>query len=108
MRRGGRYAVCHQKVTFDRHAGRVARDAALTVLETREENERVMGSWITHESFWIDLTDRDEEGQWVWADKTPVTYTGWAERQPDNHEGKEDCAHNNWNGFQWNMHCEPS
>ncbi|MBN1335113.1 MAG: hypothetical protein JXB39_04075 [Deltaproteobacteria bacterium] len=59
---------------------------------------------IWSNSWWIGLNDRDEEGTWVWADGSPVTFTGWIHGEPNDYAG-EDCAGTNygyvagWNDF---------
>ena len=42
--------------------------------------------------YWIGLNDRQREGHYVWTDGTPVDYLAWAENQPDNYRGGEDCT----------------
>jgi len=106
----GPYAVCAREITFDTaRKACLARGGKLAVLETRAENERVMTmvAGLTHDAFWVDLTDRAEEGEWVWADKQSLDYDAWAKHQPDDHRKREDCAHINWNGLQWNdVNCD--
>ena len=50
---------------------------------------------------WIGLTDRAEEGEWVWSSGETATFTNWAripgeEPMPDNYKGVnqngENCA----------------
>ncbi|KAI8486421.1 hypothetical protein Bbelb_359200 [Branchiostoma belcheri] len=47
--------------------------------------------------FWFGLSDENREGQWRWEDGTILNksadWTNWRPGQPDNHNGKEDCAH---------------
>eukprot|EP00057_Strongylocentrotus_purpuratus_P019917 XP_011674391.1 PREDICTED: macrophage mannose receptor 1-like [Strongylocentrotus purpuratus] len=42
--------------------------------------------------FLIGCNDREVEGQFRWLDGTPVTYDGWAQGQPDNKAGDQNCA----------------
>ncbi len=35
--------------------------------------------------FWIGLTDQNTEGVFTWSNGEPVTYTNWADFQPDNY-----------------------
>ncbi|XP_072021362.1 macrophage mannose receptor 1-like [Amphiura filiformis] len=42
---------------------------------------------------WIGLDDKVEEGTMVWKDGAQVTYTNWANGQPDDFESNEDCVH---------------
>jgi len=55
-------------------------------------------------NYWIGLTDRANEGTFVWgSDNAVATYTNWNGREPNNWGRKEDCAHirtnknNEWN-----------
>ncbi|XP_044284201.1 C-type lectin domain family 4 member F-like [Varanus komodoensis] len=49
--------------------------------------------------FWIGLTDKEEEGTWVWTDGTIYNQTNsfWSSGQPDNWDQapqqQEDCVH---------------
>lgn len=44
------------------------------------------------QNFWIGLNDRNDEGGYVWADGTPVTYTNWSTHQPNDWNGAQDCV----------------
>ncbi len=57
------------------------------------------------EELWIGLTDKDQEGTFVWASGEAVTYTNWAPGQPDDYQpiGGEDYASLNFRETkQWN------
>ena len=49
------------------------------------------------------LRDSGSRDNFVWSDGTPWNYTNWAETQPDDYKGHEDCAQI-WEfyGEQWN------
>lgn len=49
---------------------------------------------------WIGLSDEVSEGNFVWYDQAPVTYTNWAPGEP-NQSGNEDCTQIYPDG-QWN------
>ena len=38
---------------------------------------------------WLGATDERTEGVWLWVDGTPMTFTAWHDRQPDNMGGNE-------------------
>ena len=41
---------------------------------------------------WIGFNDEAQEGNFVWYDGRPVTYTNWASGEPNNSGGNEDCV----------------
>ena len=56
--------------------------------------------------FWIGASDSGQEGNFVWeATGKPLSggYTNWAEGEPNNGDGYEDCAHYGWTSpGKWN------
>jgi len=107
-------------------------DAKLVEIDSSEENRAIIdainarGYHRQKKQFWLGLTDRRREGQWVYEStlKEP-RFKNWAFRQPDNGGwfGKEDCAYmktdtkwNDWNCrksrgfFFWTLNalCEKS
>ncbi|XP_066269121.1 CD209 antigen-like protein E [Branchiostoma lanceolatum] len=63
---------------------------------------------VPNKDVWIGLTDRDMEGQFVWADGTPISfYRNWAPGEP-NGDNTKNCVHL-WPeaNFRWDdMPCE--
>lgn len=55
-------------------------------------------------SVWIGLGDRNLEGGFVWSDGSPVQFTSWSRREPNNYLGQEDCVEANPAGSKsnWN------
>jgi hypothetical protein len=51
---------------------------------------------IILDSYWIGLSDIQEEGTWVWmSSKIPLVpgdYTNWESGQPDNDDDDENCV----------------
>ena len=62
----------------------------LAVLETEEENQFMYDAGA--ESMVFGLTDEAVEGSFVWVDGQSATYDAWAEAQPDDAGGDEDCV----------------
>ncbi|KAL3871516.1 hypothetical protein ACJMK2_039510 [Sinanodonta woodiana] len=42
--------------------------------------------------FWIGLSDLNHNGQFVWLDNEPMTYTNWDKGQPTNTQGQAYCV----------------
>uniref|UniRef100_H3B614 Collectin-12 n=1 Tax=Latimeria chalumnae TaxID=7897 RepID=H3B614_LATCH len=83
------------------------RSSIMVIINDREEQQWLKKQINGKGSFWIGLTDRVKENEWVWLDGTPLNYTNWKMGQPDNwnhgHEPGEDCAGviyaGSWNDF---------
>jgi len=58
-------------------------------------NDEAEEKWLQHvfgnESYWIGLSDAEEEGQWQWHSGEPVKYTRWGIYEPegDNSDAKD-------------------
>ena len=69
-------------------------NSSLTSIHSGAESDFILGqvrSTNTSE-FWIGLTDRANEGSFEWVDGSDMTYTNWAEGQPDDFESNQDCG----------------
>ena len=79
-----------------------SKDAKLLEIDSSAENRAVLGEIKRggynrqKKQFWLGLTDRQNEGQWVYesTQKKP-RFTNWAFWQPDDGGifGREDCAY---------------
>uniref|UniRef100_UPI0037E952C7 CD209 antigen-like protein C n=1 Tax=Semicossyphus pulcher TaxID=241346 RepID=UPI0037E952C7 len=69
----------------------VQRDANLVIIDNRQEQDFLTGFT---EAAWVGMTDREEEGTWIWVDGTVVEKDRlrWALGQPDDAYGGEDCG----------------
>ncbi|XP_037617782.1 galactose-specific lectin nattectin-like [Sebastes umbrosus] len=67
------------------------RGADLVIINSRQEQAFLTGFTM---QAWVGMTDREEEGTWVWVDGTPVNKDGliWAPGQPDDAFDGEDCG----------------
>uniref|UniRef100_A0A3Q4HVJ3 C-type lectin domain-containing protein n=1 Tax=Neolamprologus brichardi TaxID=32507 RepID=A0A3Q4HVJ3_NEOBR len=74
-------------------ARRDCRDKGADLVLIESSKEQTFLSAITNENTWIGLNDKEQEGTWKWVDGTPLNLTYWAEAQPDDGGGKEDCVH---------------
>jgi len=61
------------------------------------------------ESFWLGATDNVKEGSWIWqsSGKT-ATYTNWADGEPNNCCGGENCLVMYTSQGKWNDGTCPS
>ena len=75
----------------------------LAILDNAAEQAAVVAAAPTLLSIapWIGLSDLVTEGQMVWVDGTPATWTGFQPPQPDNWGSGEDCIHL-FNTGSWN------
>ncbi|KAG7240322.1 hypothetical protein INR49_027022 [Caranx melampygus] len=76
------------------------RGADLVVIDSAKETS-LLG--FTSDAVWIGLTDKEKEGVWKWVDGTPLTLTYWADNEPNNAGGVENCAYVRSDGKRyWN------
>lgn len=59
----------------------------LVAINTQEENDFVRT--LTNNTFWIGLNDLNTEGNFVWSNGDPVTYTNWAVGEPNNNNNED-------------------
>lgn len=77
----------------------------MATIASQEENDFIqqsLYSMTSEEAVWIGLTDEYEEGNWQWVTGEDVTYTNWAEGEPNNngdteHYGEFNIADGLWN-----------
>ena len=74
------------------------RGGRLAVLETADENLEVgqLVERFIDAAFYLGISDRDEEGVWRWIDGSLLSYEPWADGEPNDAGGGEDCVHSNW------------
>ena len=63
---------------------------------------------IAAQDWWIGINDLDAEGTFAWTDGTPFDASFWADGEPNNYDGWENCGHlASWAGGRWNdIPCE--
>ena len=54
---------------------------------------------------WIGFNDEAQEGNFVWYDQAPITYTNWAANEPNNAAGNENCTQILPNGTWNDLNC---
>jgi len=75
------------------------RGLQLAYIGSAAENEALRS--LTTRSLWIGANDLATEGQWVWVDGSPATYTLWNNGEPNNSGGNEHCCQYYTSGL-WN------
>jgi len=58
---------------------------------------------IAGQDWWIGANDLEAEGAFAWTDGSPFDFAHWADGEPNNWDGWENCAHlTTWAGGRWN------
>jgi len=52
-------------------------------------------AWVNSNIWWVGLTDKAQEGTFVWESGHPLTIQKWRSGEPNDHAPGEDCAHVN-------------
>ena len=72
--------------------------ARLVKVESLEEHDFIKTKLLptnNNGSYWIGLSDSDNEGDWMWTDGTQLDsdgYKNWGDNQPKNKNNNEDCV----------------
>ena len=74
-------------------------NARLVKVESSEENDFIKTELLPTDedvSYWIGLSDSDNEGDWMWTDGTQLDsdgYKNWGDKRPKTNENNiEDCV----------------
>ncbi|KAJ7326091.1 hypothetical protein OS493_028349 [Desmophyllum pertusum] len=74
-------------------------DAYLVKIESKAKNTFLLDTFLQFDKSetdnreaWTGLTDKEEEGKFVWTDGTSANFTKWADEQPNDEDGEQDCA----------------
>lgn len=67
----------------------LANGGYLASVNNQEENN-FLANILTNQTAWIGLNDEANEGNFVWTNGDPVTYTNWYEDQPNDYNGNQD------------------
>ena len=74
----------------------------IVTIGSQEENDFIQEA-SGFNDFWIGFTDQEDEGDWQWVTGEGVTYTNWADGEPNN-SNEEDFAHMWGVDGTWNDH----
>ena len=88
-----------EKATFDEARKICAEDfpgARLMAIKSRETANYLKNFVQQHGDHWLGATDRDEQQVFKWIDGCgkyeDLTFTNWADGQPNNIGGNENCV----------------
>lgn len=105
----GTYLFCTTARTYDQALAHCAANGALPLqIESEDENRAVWDAAQTVRSqwWWIALSDRAEEGVYRTTDGEIATFFAWADGEPNNSGGDENCVHF-YDGERWNdIYCD--
>lgn len=72
--------------------------AHLVKIESADENIFLLNSFLqllpndNNREAWTGLSDKKEEGDFVWTDGATPEYTNWAAEQPNDEDDEQDCV----------------
>jgi hypothetical protein len=109
-RGSARYLVCARRVTY-RLAEIICADQGATPLKIDSASENTWvhraARGVSAQDFWIGLTDRETEGEFVWADGTSDDdYSAWGGGEPNDFGTGEDCTHYRSDGLWNDANCD--
>ena len=73
-------------------------DAHLVKIGSEKENNFLLNTFLQipsdkiNREAWTGLSDKENEGEFVWTDGTAPDYKNWAAEQPNDEDNKQDCA----------------
>ncbi|KAL9970566.1 hypothetical protein ACROYT_G022966 [Oculina patagonica] len=70
--------------------------AELVKIESAEENDFLTRTFLTASTvtYWIGLSDQDEEGKWMWTNGSLLAnYANWGRNNPNDLSGNQNCGH---------------
>lgn len=82
------YAVILEKVNWQAAQNRCKQQGGQLVVIHDEATLGFIKS-LTKLRVWLGATDEKVDGKWVWSDGKDMTFTNWAEGEPNNREGKD-------------------
>uniref|UniRef100_A0A6P4FJZ5 Hepatic lectin-like n=1 Tax=Drosophila rhopaloa TaxID=1041015 RepID=A0A6P4FJZ5_DRORH len=77
----------------------------LAAFQNQKEFNAVTAKLHHNIAYWLGISDREKEGEFVTASGNPPTFLTWNRGEPNNAGGKEDCV-NIWNGKINDVPCE--
>ena len=89
---GSCYTVFEKKTSWKKAQEKCALGGGtLAILQSKEQQNALLGVFGGCKSAWIGLNDMKEEGSYVWQDGPRATWFNWAKNEPNN-KGNEDVV----------------
>lgn len=99
---GNTYQLLSQASWTDSEAYAVSVGGHLVAVDNAAENSFLMNTWGSQMTLWLGLFRTGPlASTFAWSNGQAVTYTNWANSEPNNCCGGEDYTHTYTNG-QWN------
>lgn len=70
----------------------------LVTINDQDENDWLQVRMAEVGSYWIGLSDEEEEGNWIWLNDEPADFINWATGEPNNSNNAEHYARAKTNG----------
>jgi len=112
---GHSYYLLTQNTWTASEAEAVTLGGHLATIDDSAENDWVLSTFSMFEgspkTLWIGLTDKKNEGTFVWSSGAKSAYRNWSSGNPNNYQGVEDFVHiydsarGSFSGF-WNDYCD--
>ncbi|XP_035672885.1 alpha-N-acetylgalactosamine-specific lectin-like [Branchiostoma floridae] len=103
---GYHYRAVTSRLNYDQAQGRcISYGGYLVHIKSSRQQSFLanMASAASGSGYWIGCSDRQTEGDWRWSDGSPLSYTHWYVRQPDDYKGAQDCGilRDDYDFFHW-------
>ncbi|KAK1786831.1 hypothetical protein P4O66_017214 [Electrophorus voltai] len=109
---GQKYYVSNgQKAKFDEGLKFCTDAGGKLVLPRNEAENKVLAAMhagLGSVYFLLGSSDKEHEGQFVDLNNTPLVFSNWAPNEPNDHQGKEDCAAMQSNALWNDVPCDIS
>ena len=89
--RGNSYYRSHARFTWEEARARAFREGGhlITIADQAENDVAAAAAKYGVSSYWLGLSDVEQEGSWQWVTGEPFSYENWAPGEPNNSADKE-------------------
>ena len=97
------YLLIEESLTWEAAQAKAQALGGNLVTINSAEEEQWLKQTFGEQARWIGINDKDQEGVFSWASGEAVTYTNWADGEPDDYAGTQDYGTLNYGANrQWN------